>query len=249
LAVAVTLYLRGLVVLRRKGVPMSVTRPPALAGFAGGCATLFAALIWPLDALGETSFAAHMAQHMLLIAVAAPLLAIARPAPVLLAALPARVRRFNGALGPLYGLLRVLARPRVAFAVHGVLVWLWHAPLLFELALRWRWVHVLEHAAFLGSAVLFWSAMQRAARSGGEGCGTAVLLTLGTLMHTGLLGALLTFSPRLLYPEYEGRTALGLSAIEDQQLAGLLMWIPGSMVYLAAGLCFVAVWLRKPAMH
>ncbi len=243
------LYLRGMLVLRHKGVTIAATRLPAPAAFAGGCAALFVALIWPLDVLGEASFAAHMAQHMLLIAVAAPLLALARPAPVLLAALPGRLRRLNGALGPLHSLLRALSRPRVAFAVHGVLVWLWHAPLLFELALHWRWVHVLEHAAFLGSALLFWSAMQHAARSGGIGCGTAVLLTLGTLMHTGVLGALLTFSPRLLYPMHEGRPALGLSAIEDQQLAGLLMWIPGSIVYLAAGLCFVTAWLRKPAMH
>lgn len=249
LAVAAMLYLRGMLVLRRKRVSSSATRLPAVAGFAGGCAALFVALIWPLDVLGEASFAAHMAQHMLLIAVAAPLLALARPAPVLLAALPARLRRLNSVLGPLYGLLHALSSPRVTFAVHGVLVWLWHAPMLFELALRWRWAHVLEHAAFLGSALLFWSALQRVARSGGEGCGTAVLLTLGTLMHTGVLGALLTFSPRLLYPMHEGRAALGLSAIEDQQLAGLLMWIPGSMAYLTAGLCFVAVWLRKPAMQ
>lgn len=245
MAAVAVMYLLGMLRLRARGVSMAATRLPALTSFLGGYAALFAALVWPLEGLGDTSFAAHMAQHMLLIAVAAPLLTVARPGPILLAALPARLHRINAALGPLHRLLRVLSTPYPAFSVHAALVWLWHAPLLYELALRWQPVHVLEHAAFLGGALLFWHAMRRAARGGGEGCGTAALLTLGTLMHTGLLGALLTFSPRLLMPIYEGRSGTGLSPIEDQQLAGLLMWIPGSLCYLAAGLYFIAGWLRQ----
>lgn len=251
LAALALLYLRGVLVLRARGAAIPSIRMAAVAGFTGGCTALFAALIWPLDAWSETSFAAHMAQHMLLIAVAAPLLAFARPAPVLLAALPSRARRVNARLGPLHLLLHALLRqaagPGIAFVLHGFVVWVWHAPLLFGLALHWRWLHVLEHAAFFGSALLLWSAMGAIARRGGAGCGTAALLTLGTLIHTGLLGALLTFAPRLLYPVYDGVPALRLSAIEDQQLAGLLMWIPGSLAYLAAGLGFVAAWLRRPA--
>lgn len=235
------LYLRGLHVLRARAVVMPAARAPAVASFLAGYAALVLALIWPLDALGETSFAAHMAQHMVLIAVAAPLLALAQPAPVLLAALPSRLRRLNASLGPLHA----LARLRTAFVLHGILVWGWHAPLLFELALRWRWMHVLEHGAFLGSALLFWAAVRAAAYRGGEGCGVAALTILGTLMHTGLLGALLTFSPRLLYPFQAGTQGPGLSALEDQQLAGLLMWIPGSIAYLVAGLCVIAAWLRR----
>lgn len=238
---AMALYLRGILVLRAKGAARQVLRPIAVAGFCAGAA-LFLALVWPLDALGETSFAAHMGQHMMLIAVAAPLFALAQPAPVLLAALPASWRRVNASLGGLYAVLRFLARPPLAFAIHGALVWVWHAPLLFELALHWRWLHVLEHLAFFGSALLFWFAMRNAARDG-----SAALWVLGTLMHTGLLGALITFAPRLLYPIYGQAANTGLTPMEDQQLAGLLMWVPGSACYLAAGVWLAAAWLRASA--
>lgn len=241
MAVFAALYLRGMLVLRAKGAVMAATRPAALASFLGACAALILALLWPLDALSETSFAAHMAQHMMLIAVAAPLLALAQPAPVLLAALPPRLRRLHASLGPLHTLTRL----RTAFALHGILVWAWHAPLLFELALRSRGMHVLEHIAFLGSALLFWNAIRIAVHRGGEGCGAAALAILGTLMHTGLLGALLTFSPRLLYTAYADRSSTTLSALDDQQLAGLLMWIPGGAAYLIAGLLVIAAWLRR----
>ena len=242
---AAALYLRGILVLRMKGATRQVLRPIAMAGFCAGAGALFLALVWPLDALGEVSFAAHMGQHMMLIAVAAPLFALAQPAPVLLAALPARWRRVNASLGGLYAVLRFLARPPLAFAIHGALVWVWHAPLLFELALRWRWLHVLEHLAFFGSALLFWFAMRNAARH--DGGGAAALWVLGTLMHTGLLGALITFAPRLLYAVYGKTEVSGLSPMEDQQLAGLLMWVPGSACYLAAGLWLAAAWLRASA--
>lgn len=209
-------------------------------------AALFLALIWPLETLGEASFAAHMTQHLVLIALAAPLFALAQPMPVLLAGLPAGFRRANAVLGRVHTASRALTAPAVAFAVHGVLVWAWHAPFLFELALHERWVHVLEHASLFGSALLFWSAMRNAGRRGGTCSGAAALWTFGMLMHMGLLGALMTFSPRLLYPVYAQSRLLGLGPLEDQQLAGLLMWIPGSIVYLAAGLALAAAWMRIP---
>jgi len=237
------LYLRGISALRaRRSLPYPA-RLPAMLCFATAMAATFFALIWPLDVLGASSLAAHMAQHMLLIAVAAPLFAIAEPAAPLLVGMPgtARIVPLIKTIGRV---MRPLLRPGVAFGVHGALVWLWHAPLLFELALRWRWVHVLEHIAFLGSALLFWSALQQARRAGGEGYGVAALWTLATLMHTGLLGALLTFSPRLLYAFYAGLDHAPLAPMEDQQLAGLLMWIPGGLCYLAAGVYFASTWLR-----
>lgn len=242
------LYARGVYLLRSKNSPARSARPYAVAGFSAGMAALFFALIWPLDALGSISFAAHMAQHMLLIAVAAPLIALAEPAAPILQALPASWRHANASLGVLHQGLQILLRPRIAFALHGFVIWIWHAPLLFEWALRWEWVHVLEHVSFLGSALLFWTALQhsgRGSRNSEQGYGAAALWTLATLMHTGLLGALLTFAPRLLYPIYADVEGFGLSPLEDQQLAGLLMWIPAGLCYLIAGLAYAALWLHS----
>lgn len=248
------LYLRGMRRLRDSasahGRRPRVLRAPAVFAFVAGIAALFIALIWPLDALGTGSFAAHMAQHMLLIAVAAPLLVYAEPSVALQRALPAM--RGLARSWPVKSLRRVMLAPRVAFALHAVLIWIWHAPLPFELALRHEAVHVLEHVSFLGSAILFWTALRQTGRAGGSGYGAAALWTLGTLMHTGLLGALITFAPRLLYAEYAtpGMTGLtGLTALEDQQLAGLIMWIPGGVLYLVIGLGFAAAWLQDSARH
>lgn len=234
------LYLRGIHALHAKHGTMRAARPYAIASFCAAMAASFLALIWPLDALGEISFAAHMAQHMMLIAVAAPLFSLAEPALPLLAAIPASWRRINSRLGALYKALRIVSRPRFAFALHGAIVWVWHAPLLFEWTLRWRWVHVIEHLAFLGSALLFWNAMRHATR-----VGTAALWVLATMMHTGLLGALITFAPRPLYPSYADIEGAVLSPMEDQQLAGLLMWIPAGLCYLVAGVGYAAAWLRS----
>ena len=243
------LYMRGILLLRTKRRPgerpIRAIRPQALAGFAGGMSASFLALIWPLDALGDMSFAAHMAQHMMLISVAAPLFALSRPTLPLLLALPVSWRKMNAALAGLHKAMHVLLRPPIAFAVHGAVIWLWHTPLLFTLALRWQWVHVVEHIMFLGSALLFWNSLQRSARTGGEGYGAAALWTLATLIHTGLLGALITFSPRLLYPIYLNAGGGPWSALEDQQLAGLLMWIPAGLCYLTAGLAYAAAWLHS----
>lgn len=194
-------------------------RRPWCLGLAG--ATLFLALVWPLGELAHESLAAHMAQHMLLIGVAAPLLALSR------ASLP--VLRGVKALG-----LLLRTPPGIAFALHGAAIWAGHAPAVIERALEHGWVHAAEHAAFLGTGTLFWWSLLR---PGPAGAGAAALWTLGTLVHTGLLGALITFSPRLVYQA---------GSLEEQQLAGLVMWIPGSVAYLAAGLAFASAWISTP---
>lgn len=245
LLVLALLYLRGMRILRTRRTAPKPARPAALASFCTSMAAAFLALVWPLDALGAISFAAHMTQHMLLIAVAAPLLILAEPALPVMMALPAGWRRINRRLATVHRAWRMLSRPAIAFAVHGALVWLWHAPLLFESALRWRWAHAAEHIALLASALLFWNAMRQAGRAGGNGYGAAALWTLGTLIHTGLLGALITFAPRPLYPFYRTVTAAPLPPMEDQQLAGLVMWIPAGACYLAIGLYYAAAWLRS----
>lgn len=239
------LHLRGLAVLRARARTQPSSAPYAVASFWAGLAATFLALVWPLDALAASSFAAHMAQHMMLIVVATPLLVLAQPAAPLLAAVPPSWRRINRRLGTLHKVLRRLLHAPTAFAIHGVMIWIWHAPLLFESALRWPWLHVIEHIAFLGSALLFWNALRQAGRAGTSGYATAMLWTLATLMHTGLLGALITFAPRPLYPFYASVEGGHLALMEDQQLAGLLMWIPAGLCYLIIGLGYAAALLRS----
>jgi putative membrane protein len=201
-------------------LPLVLLRPRAAWPFAGALVALFLALVWPLEALAGESFAAHMAQHMLLIGVAAPLLAASRPVLPLLKGRASLVRP-----------LLALARPRNAFFLHAAAIWLGHAPRVIQWSLENRAVHALEHAAFVVTAALFWWALLARGRAG---AGESALWTLATMLHTGALGALLAFAPRVIYAG---------TALDDQQLAGLVMWIPGGLCYLAAGLAFTAAWL------
>jgi putative membrane protein len=186
------------------------------------------ALLGPLDGWAKTGAALHMAQHMLLMVVIAPLWVLAGPLPQWRAARGQRARRVW--VWP----LQAARRPLTMTAVHGAMIWFWHAPRPYRLAVADPWWHAVEHACFLVSAGLFWWAVLRA---DAPNRGRAMLALLITLMHTGLLGALLTFANTPVY-----RDATGLT---DQQLAGLIMWVPGGLVYLvAAGYCG-HVWMRQ----
>jgi putative membrane protein len=115
------------------------------------------------------------------------------------------------------------------------MLWLWHAPALFEAAVERHWLHTLEHACFFGTALLFWQAALDARTR--RRAGPALLAAFVTFMHSGLLGGLITMAPQPLYAAYAGRsTVWGLTALDDQQLAGLLMWVPLGLPYLAVGL-------------
>jgi len=209
-----------------------VLRPRRVGCWAAALLALFAALVWPLEALSGASFAAHMAQHMLLVAVAAPLLVLASPRLPGLRGAPRAVKRV---FATAWRVWRSAARPGRAFAAHAVVIWGVHAPAAIAWMEASRVAHAAGHAALLGTAYLFWSAL---ARGGREGAGQAALWVLATLVHTGLLGALLTFAPRALYAGH---------LLPDQQLGGLVMWVPGGFCYLLAGLACMAVWLgREP---
>jgi cytochrome c oxidase assembly factor CtaG len=128
--------------------------------------------------------------------------------------------------------------------LHSAVLWAWHVPAFYQAALRHASIHALEHASFFVSALLLWWVLLTVGRARAEGYGVSALLTLAMVMHTGLLGALLTFAPRPLYPAYEPATRFGLTVLEDQQLAGLLMWVPGGLIYLGLGLLLARAWLR-----
>jgi cytochrome c oxidase assembly factor CtaG len=218
--------------------------------FAAGWGVLTAALVSPIHALGERVFAAHMIEHELLMAVAAPFLVAARPGAVLIWALPASLRRGTGKLTrgrTLQSVWALAARPLNATIIHGIAIWVWHIPVLFQAALQQGILHYAQHASFLGTALLFWWALlPRPGRQ--QTYGSSVMHLFFTSLHTGLLGVLLLVSPKLWYPENGAGAALwGLTPIEDQQLAGLVMWVPAGLIYGGAALLLAGLWISNSA--
>jgi putative membrane protein len=232
LVTAAVVYALGSMRLRRAG-RWSLRRATA---FWAGTVALGVALLSPLDAVAETLFSAHMAQHLLLTVVAAPLLVVARPVATWLAALPSDSRRTAArARAAIAFVPRVLRRPLVAFGVVTVAMWSWHVPTLYEAALVNEPVHALEHGSFLVASILAWSvALRRGRRDVSNAFGRALFLVAYALQGA-LLGALLVFASTPLYSVHRGGLVLWrLTALQDQQLAGALMWIPPAAVYLAA---------------
>ena len=127
-------------------------------------------------------------------------------------------------------------------AREGVALWLWHAPPLFEASLRSEGVHTLQHISLLATALLFWWSVLGTAKRGAQGGALVSLFT--TMVHTGALGALLTLSSAVWYPSYAPTAPVfGLTAPEDQQLGGLIMWVPAGLVYVIVGLALANRWL------
>jgi putative membrane protein len=248
LALPAWLYGAGLARLwRRAGRGMGIKRWEAVC-FALGWLALLTALISPLDALGDVLFSAHMAQHEVLILLAAPLLVLGRPLVAWLWALAPRSRdQVMAAVQarPVAAVWQAVSGPFAAFAIHAVALWAWHLPSLYQATLENDAVHAVQHLSFFMSATLFWWALIHG-RYGRMGYGVAVFYGFAAAVHSGVLGALITFAPRLLYPIYGGRTAAwGLSPLEDQQLAGLLMWVPAGVLFIVLGLALFAAWLGE----
>jgi putative membrane protein len=184
-----------------------------------------------------------MTQHVLLVQVAAPLLVLGRTAYAALWALPPRARRavaLAHRAAPVRTALRAAASPVLGWLAFALVLWGWHAPALYDAALASPAVHALEHLTMLGAAVLFWR-VPLAPRAGAL---AAPYLFLGGAQCTAL-GALIAFATAPLYAAYA--SALGGAALEDQQLAGLLMWVPSGVVYLAVIGWRLAGWLEASA--
>jgi cytochrome c oxidase assembly factor CtaG len=224
--------------LHRRGAPVSAWR---IAAGAGGFITLGLALLSPLDALADVLFTGHMVQHLLLIAVAAPLLLLADPFPALVWALPSPLRgRVGRALRRDRWLRQagaVLTALPVAWTVHVAVVWLWHAPVAYDAAVADRLVHDLEHLAFFGSAALFWWPVIHPAprlRPRASYASRMAALVLGALQGA-LLGLLLALSPTLWYASYARTASLwGLTPLEDQAAGGVVMWGVGGAIDMLA---------------
>src|SRR5436305_4864314 len=192
--------------------------------FAVGIATVLAALVSPLDSLGDQLMVMHMVQHVLLLDIA-PILLILGLTKVLLRPMTRRLNAVERRAG-------YLAHPAFAVIAYAGLMWLWHVPAMYDLALRHSGVHALEHICFLAAGTLYWwhllSPIRGRMRLGGMG---PVLYMVATKLLVGILGLVLAFSPTALYAFYEHQPHYwGLTAGEDQNMAGLLMALEQSIV-------------------
>ncbi|HYZ61748.1 MAG TPA: cytochrome c oxidase assembly protein [Acetobacteraceae bacterium] len=235
------LYALGLVRLwRRAGVGRGATPLHAFL-FTLGWLAVAASVLSPIHTLGTQVFVVHMTEHELLMIVAAPLLVLARPVPVLLWGLPAGwrrgLRRFTQG-GP-RRLWRWLSAPLNATMLHAAALWAWHLPGPFQAALAHEGMHAAQHICFFATGVLFWWSVLSAHARRASPVGAALALFV-TMAHTSLLGALLALSKGVWYPAESDPFAIcGLTRIEDQQLAGLVMWVPSGVAYLAAALWLI----------
>lgn len=230
-----------------------------VAAYLSGIAALAIALLSPVAAVGEALFSVHMFQHVLLMVAAPPLIVLGRPGLAAAWALPENGRRAVRRHWPRAPWFRAawrgLTHPVTVFALHVGALWAWHIPALYEAALENRTWHHVEHASFFFTALLFWWALariwgveHRTGRGRGRwpGYGAGALYVFATALQSGALGALLVFSPRVLYPAHaEGTAAWGADLLVDQQLAGAIMWIPPGIVYATAILLLFLAWLRE----
>jgi putative membrane protein len=222
--------------------------PWQVASFVGGLTVLFIALVSPLHPLAGELLWAHMVQHVLVVVVAAPLLVLGAPVVPMTLALPlpwrGRIRSWRR-IAWLRSTGHLLTRPLVAWLVHVVALWAWHAPALYDAAVRSPAIHGVEHLTFLATAALFWwVALPQGRRHLARGADVLYVFTGG--VQSGALGALLTFAGTPLYAAY-AHTSIrwGLTPLQDQQLAGLVMWIPAGLVYVVTAGFLFARWMTS----
>jgi putative membrane protein len=218
------------------------------ASFAAGWTTLALALTSPIHELGEQLFSAHMLQHEIMILLSAPLISAAQPGATCLWAFAPPHRPAIGAWvqrAEQSPPVRFVTVPLNAWILEAAALWLWHIPFLYQATLQSDWIHAAQHLSFFVTAVLFWSALYGVGRSA-MSFGTATLYVFGAAVHCSALGALLTFSSVLWYPAYAHTTAIwGLTPLQDQQLGGVIMWVPSGVVFIVVALALMARWLSE----
>src|ERR1700728_3524735 len=230
------LYARGFARLHRQmpdRYPLS-----RLAMFMGGIAALFIAIASPLEELDDLLLQVHMTQHLLLMIVAPPLLLAGAPAIALVRGMPGRIAK--AVVGPTLRSSAVrrifawLTQPLVCWLAFSAATWGWHLPATFQLALRSDGWHVVEHACFFTTALMFWYPVVQPWPSVARWPRWAMLpyLLLADGQNT-ILAALFMFSDRLIYPFYATSPHIaGFTPLGDQVVAGAIMWVPGSIFYL-----------------
>ena len=242
---------------RRVSGPHGYEQAGRTLAFSLGLLAILVAVDSPLDPLADTLFAAHMAQHVLLIAVAPPLLIVSAPWMRIWQPLPLEVRRTIArtlARSPRLGWLRTLAHavghPLCAWTLASTTLVVWHIPALYDLTLRNDAVHQLEHALFFFTALLFWGAVIDSPpfRTRLDWVHRGAFVISGMLVGW-VLAVVLAFATGPLYPAYAHlpHRPGGLSEMGDQALAAGVMWVPGSLAYSIAFVVFAYRWLGPPA--
>src|SRR5581483_9842618 len=215
--------------------------------FALGWSSLVIALDSPLHEFGEQLFWAHMTQHEILMLISAPLLVLGRPLIAFLWALPPAWREMAAGLGRSRSFKKgwaFVTAPLSAWLVAALALWIWHIPWLFDRTLRSDWIHAAQHTTFLITAVMFWWPVLNPTPA--LGYGGALVYFFTTILHTSVLGALLTFAPRPWYSFYAVTApAWHVSALEDQQIGGLIMWIPAGTLLLIVALVLLVQWMNE----
>jgi cytochrome c oxidase assembly factor CtaG/cytochrome c2 len=248
LLASAALYAAGVARLWARAGGRRGLSPWHVASFAAGWVTAAVALTSVVARLSEILFSVHMTQHTLLMLVAAPLMAFGRPFVAFLWAFPGERREHVASAfrGPRF--LRAwhwITAPLTAFLLQAIALWIWHLPVLYQAAVRSDGIHALQHLSFVFTASLFWWAMVHG-RYGRQGYGLAVVYVFLTAIHSGGLGALLTVAPAPWYSYYvQQGTAARIDPLADQQLAGLLMWIPAGVVFIVLGLALFAAWMGE----
>ncbi len=250
-AAAAALYMLG-------GLGRSGTGPRGRrwreACFYAGVAVVFVALEPPFDDWADTSFALHMTQHVLLMAVAPPLLVLGRPWPRMWMPLPGRTRRGLARSlardrwsAPLRASARLFTKPPVAVAVLAAVLGFWHVPSMYDAAASNEGIHLLEHTCFVAAALLFWGPLLEAppVRARIDHLRRAGWFAAGAVPGW-ILAIVLAEATHPLYSYYStlDHRAFGLSAIADQQIGAGVMWVPGSIANFVAFIVYVYRWLE-----
>lgn len=247
LAAACFGYGRGLLRLpqTRRG---HIFGPWRVASFLAGMLVLVVALLSPLSSLDDQLFSAHMAQHLLLMLAAPPLLVYSRPIMAWMCALPHGGRR---AVAGLWSGRRSLQRgtallmnPLSVWVLASAALWFWHLPLPFRWALHNEGIHTLEHACFFLSSLMFWSVVIEPYGRRHTDYGFCLLFVATFSVQMGMLGAIVTFASRPLYTDAAALLPWGFSPLEDQQLAGVVMWVPVGLVHLSTMAILFLAWLK-----
>lgn len=226
-------------------------RPRALA-FAAGIGALTLALVSPVEAVAGVLLSAHMVQHVLMISIAAPLLTWSAPTAAIARGLPTGGRRGLGgarrAMRLRPAVIHRLRHPLTRWLLFVSTFWLWHASLLYEAAVEHEWVHAAEHVTFLASALLLWSAVLGPRRARTDR-GAAVVVVFLLALQAVFLSALMTFATTPWYAPYASPAAgWDIDPLADQQLAGVVMWVPGGVLHAAIGVALAARWLADSAL-
>jgi putative membrane protein len=247
-------YLRGVHRLGRRAIHCRAIGQWQRAAAAAGMLTVVVALVSPLDAIAAALFSAHMVQHLLLVLVAAPLFVLSDPMLPALHALPdawrTRLRTWLRPGSAIPTIARGFSAPAVAWVLHVGTLFFWHIPASYEWAIRNDAVHAAEHVSLLATGVLFWWVALRPTgrRRLGYGMGVLYVCSAGVVM--GVFGAILTFAPSPWYTSHLLTTAAWhLTPLEDQQLAGVIMWAPASLAYLAAASLLMVQWIGRDSTN